>query len=75
MTYTITDDGAKREELVERAMNRLSVGLSPHQRALVIGGVRIGALEAAHEIAKTYPQLAKRIYAQFGMEGWGQSSS
>ena len=69
--YTVTDNGgAAREELVERAMAKLTIGLSPHERALVMGGVRIGALEAAHEIAQTYPQLAERIYAQFGMEGW-----
>jgi hypothetical protein len=71
MTHTATGDGAAfREVLVERAMGKLSVGLDAHQRALVMGGVRIGVLEAAHEIAQTYPQLAERIYARFGMSGW-----
>jgi hypothetical protein len=67
---TIEENGAAREALIERAMEKLSIELSPHERALVMGGVRIGAIEAAHEIAKTYPQLAKRIYERFGMEGW-----
>jgi hypothetical protein len=76
MTYTVTanNDGAvSREALVERAMGKVVHGLSPHERALVMGGIRVGALEAAHEIAQTYPQLAERIYAQFGMSGWKKS--
>lgn len=75
MTHTIEEDsdgGAFREALVERATDKSVHGLSPHGRALVMGGVRIGVLEAAHEIAQMYPQLAKRIYERFGMEGWGK---
>jgi hypothetical protein len=75
MTYMVTDEGngaAFREALVEGAMGKYTPSLSPHERALVMGGVRIGVIEAAHEIAQTYPQLAERIYAQFGMEGWGK---
>jgi|SoimicMinimDraft_4_1059732.scaffolds.fasta_scaffold234084_1 hypothetical protein len=76
MTYTVTDnnDGAVfREALVARTVGMLVHGLSPHERALVIGGVRIGMLEATHSLAQTYPQLAGRIYAQFGMSGWRKS--
>jgi len=73
MTHTIEGDGAVfREALVERVIGKHAHGLSPHERALVMGGVRVGALEAAHEIAQTYPQLAERIYERFGMEGWGK---
>ena len=73
MTYTVESDGAVfREALVERATNKSVPGLSPHERALMMGGVRIGVLEAAHEIAQMYPQLAGRIYERFGMEGWGK---
>jgi small ligand-binding sensory domain FIST len=73
MTKTIKGEGdgaVFREALVERAMGKVVHGLSPHERALVMGGVRIGVLEAAHEIAKMYPQLAERIYERFGMSGW-----
>jgi hypothetical protein len=73
MTSTVeenSDGAASREALVERAMGKLAANLTPHQRALVMGGVRIGVLETAHEIAKTYPQLARRLYERFGMEGW-----
>jgi hypothetical protein len=76
MTYTVTDttDGAAfREALVERVISTLSI-FSPHERALVMGGIRVGALEAAHEIAQTYPQLAERIYDKFGMSGWTKSN-
>jgi hypothetical protein len=69
---SIAEGTVNREALVERIMEKLSVGLSEHQRALVMGGVRIGVLETAHEIAKTYPQLARRLYERFGMEGWDE---
>ena len=66
-----TEDGAAfREALVERATDKSISGLSPHERALFMGGVRVGVLEAVHDLAQTYPQLAERIYEQFGMSGW-----
>jgi hypothetical protein len=68
---TDSDGATFREALVERAIDKHAVDLSPHERALIMGGIRVGVLEAAHEIAQTYPQLAGRIYQRFGMEGWG----
>jgi hypothetical protein len=67
----VFEGAAARETLVERLVNELT---PPGNvvRFHIAGAVRIGILEATHEIAQMYPQLAERIYAHFGMNGWGE---
>ena len=65
----VNEGAILREALVERVVDSL-VPSGPI-RFHIFGAVRMGALEAAHEIAKTYPQLAEQIYERFGMSGWG----
>ena len=67
----VFEGATTRENLVMRLANELAPAKGTI-RFRIYGGVRIGALEAAHEIAKTYPQLAERIYERFGMSGWGK---
>jgi hypothetical protein len=66
----VFEGAAAREALVERTVDGLAPPGSGFIRFHIFGGVRMGALAAAHELAQTYPQLAERIYAQFGMSGW-----
>jgi hypothetical protein len=65
----VFEGAAAREALVERLVNEMAPtdGII---RFHIIGAIRIGVIEATHEIAQTYPQLAERIYAKFGMSGW-----
>ena len=70
----VFEGAAAREALVQRLVNELAP-VKGVVRFHVYGGVRIGALEAAHELARIYPQLADRIYIHFGMSGWDDKPS
>jgi hypothetical protein len=63
-----------REALVQRLVDELAPAKGTI-RFRIYGGVRIGALEAAHELARIYPQLADCIYIHFGMSGWDDKTS
>jgi predicted LPLAT superfamily acyltransferase len=65
----VLEGAALREAIVLRVVDELTLD-DPRSRFSMFGGARLGMLEAAHALAQTYPQLAERIYAQFGMSGW-----
>ena len=66
----VFEGAALREAIVLGVVDELAQRGVRRARFHAFGPARIGVLRAAHEMAKAYPQLSQRIYAQFGMEGW-----